>query len=358
MTAQTSVETFALADEAVTMRERVNSFDWSATPLGARENWPTELTLIVQQMLDSSFPKAVVWGEHYTTIYNDAFRPILGAKPDALGRSFADIWSEAWDTIGPIAERAYAGVPTYVEDFPLIIDRFGHEEQAWFTFCYSPLRLADGTVAGMLDTVVETTGKMRAQAQLGLINAELGHRLKNTLALVQAIAGQTLRGSADPDSLQAFSSRLAALGHAHDILLKQDWSAASLKKLVIASIEPHDALKQVAIEGPDLQTSSRAAVALSLMLHELTTNAIKYGALSTADGNVRLFWVIEDEHLILHWHEADGPEVTEPDRIGFGSRLIDMGLGGLSQVERRYDREGFTLELRAPLTEICPSDTD
>lgn len=173
---------------------------------------------MVRQILDSSFPKAVVWGNQFTTIYNDAFLPILGAKTDTRGRSFADIWSEVWDTIGPIAERAYAGIPTYIEDFPLIVERAGLGEKAWFTFCYSPLRLADGSVAGMLDTVIETTDKIHAQADLALVNQELGHRLKNTLALVQAIAAQTLKGAAQPEALRVFSRRLGALGHAASAL--------------------------------------------------------------------------------------------------------------------------------------------
>src|SRR6185503_6809392 len=122
---------------------KVREFDWGATPLGPSRDWPPELKTVVRQILESRFPAAIVWGPAYTTIYNDAFLPILGDKPEALGRSFA--------------ERAYAGEATYISDFPLVIDRYGKPEQAWFTFCYSPLRLSDGTVAGMIDTVVETT---------------------------------------------------------------------------------------------------------------------------------------------------------------------------------------------------------
>lgn len=334
------------------MRERVEQFDWSTTPLGPRADWPPELRVIVRQILDSSFPKAVVGGKQLTTIYNDAFLPMLGSKPEALGRSFADIWSEAWDVIGPIAERAFAGIPTYVEDFPLTINRSGTEEQAFFTFCYSPLRLADGSIAGMLDTVIETTDTVRAQADLALVNQELGHRLKNTLALVQAIAAQTLRDAAEPEAMECFSSRIAALGYAHDILLRQAWSSASLSQVVASSIEPHDALGQVTIEGPDIPIGSRAAVALSLMLHELATNAVKYGALSTADGAVKLSWRIEAGDLHVQWRETGGPVVSRPDRTGFGSRLIDMGLGGHGKVERQYDAHGFRLDVCTPLAEL------
>ncbi|WP_185928703.1 sensor histidine kinase [Sphingomonas sp. IC081] len=334
------------------MREQVAAFDWSTTPLGPREDWPVELRLVVQQMLDSRFPKAVIWGAGLTTLYNDAFVPILGDKPAPLGRSFADIWSEAWEIIGPIADRAFAGEPTYIEDFPLEVERFGYREQAWFTFCYSPLRLADGSIGGMLDTVVETTGKMRAQAALALANQELGHRLKNTLALVQAIARQSLRGSAEPGALDAFSSRLAAMGKAHDVLIHQDWSEASLEQVVHSSIAMHVARERVSIAGPELQIGSRAVVALTLMLHELATNAIKYGALSNETGRVGFWWELDGESLTLHWQEQGGPPVCAPQRKGFGSRLIDMGFGFRSAVEQRYEADGFSLKITAPLSEL------
>lgn len=122
------------ATTAGSMRERVAEFDWGSTPIGPRETWPVELRLAVGQILDSSFPKAIVWGPSLTTIYNDGFVPILGDKHPALGQSFADIWAEAWDEICDIAARAYAGEPTYIEDFPLVIDRNGYSEQTWFTF--------------------------------------------------------------------------------------------------------------------------------------------------------------------------------------------------------------------------------
>ncbi|MBT0671530.1 sensor histidine kinase [Novosphingobium profundi] len=335
------------------MREQVDAFDWNTTPLGPRATWPSELEIVVRQILDSSFPKAIVWGSGFTTIYNDAFVPILGEKHVALGRSFAEIWSESWSEIGPIAGRAYAGEPTYIEDFPLVINRTGQDEQAWFTFCYSPLRLADGSIRGMMDTVIETTDTVRAQASLALVNEELGHRLKNTLALVQAIASQTLRGAAEPSAIENFNHRLSALGHAHDILLQQDWASASLREIIDHSLEPHDPGSQIIRKGPNLAIGSRAAVALSLMLHELATNAAKYGALSVADGCVRLSWTIDGDHLDLRWHESDGPPVTAPTAKGFGSRLIAMGLGRSSEVELRYEATGFKLDMRTPIAKLA-----
>lgn len=346
-------EQAALSRLLPSMQERVDAFDWSTTPLGARADWPSELEVVVRQILNSRFPKAIIWGPGLTTIYNDAFVPILGDKHVALGRSFAEIWSESWSEIGPIAERAYAGVPTYIENFPLVINRTGQDEQTWFTFCYSPLRLVDGSIAGMLDTVVETTGTVRAQASLALVNQELGHRLKNTLALVQAIASQTLREAAEPVAIESFSRRLSALGHAHDILVRKDWTSASLRDVIAHSLEPHDPGGQITRSGPDFAIGSRAAVALSLMLHELATNAAKYGALSVPDGCVRLSWMIEGDDLNFHWHETDGPPVMPPVGKGFGSRLIAMGFGRSSTVEPCYAADGFRLDMRTSLADLA-----
>ncbi|NEX94236.1 sensor histidine kinase [Caulobacter sp. 17J65-9] len=334
------------------MAAKVRAFDWASTPLGPVADWPAELKTAVGFMLDSHFPKAVVWGPGLVTIYNDAFRPILGDKPEALGRSWAEIWSEVWTDIGAFTQRAFAGQATYIEDLPLTILRSDAPEQAFFTFCYGPLRLADGTVAGMMDTVMETTATVKARAQMAMLNAELGHRMKNTLALVQAIANQTLREVDPRKPVEAFSSRLTALGRAHDVLLQQDWAAASLRQVVDATLAPLDGLRQVRIEGPDLTIGSRAAVQLSLLLHELATNAAKYGALSAPDGRVRLVWSADAELLRMSWREAGGPPIGAPQRTSFGSRLIDLGLGGTGRVTRRYPESGFEADVEAPLREL------
>jgi PAS domain S-box-containing protein len=148
------------------MARLVRAHDWAATPLGAIETWPMELRSSAAFVLENRFPAALVWGPGLVTIYNDAFRPILGEKPEALGRSFADIWREAWDEIAPMVEGAFDGRSTFIEDFPLLIDRSGRPEQAYFTFSYSPVRTGDGLVAGMIDTVVETTAHVQRAAAI------------------------------------------------------------------------------------------------------------------------------------------------------------------------------------------------
>ncbi|MGL5997568.1 MAG: response regulator [Pseudomonas proteolytica] len=153
------------------MAERVRRHDWANTPLGPMDQWPDVLKTTVSLSLASHFPQAVVWGPELITLYNDAFVPILGNKPDALGQPFSAIWHEAWSQISPIADAAFAGHATFIEDFPLIVERGDAPEQAYFTFCYSPIRDACGNVVGLLDTVTETTGSVFMARRLAVLDA-------------------------------------------------------------------------------------------------------------------------------------------------------------------------------------------
>lgn len=332
------------------MARAVRAFDWAGTPLGPAAAWPLELKTAAGLLMESAFPGALVWGPQLTTLYNDAFRPILGRKPEALGRSFRDIWHEAWETIGPIAQRALAGESTFIEDFELEIERFGRPERAWFTFCYSPVRLADGSVGGMLDTVVETTATVRARQASEVMRQELGHRLKNTLAMTQSIAWHTLREAAGNDAMDAFQARLLALSRAHEILLERQHDSMEMKELADALVLLHG--DRFDAGGPTVHLDAQTAVTLSLLLHELATNAAKYGALASAAGVVDLHWSVTGEELQLQWRERGGPSVQPPRRRGFGSRLMDMGLLGSGGVERRFPTGGVEVDLRISLRDL------
>lgn len=323
------------------MAQAIRAFDWASTPLGPAERWPIELRTVVSLMLESGFPKALLWGPSLTTLYNDAFRPILGNKPEALGRSFRDIWAEAWDVLDPIAARALAGVPTFIENFELEIERSGRPETAWFTFSYHPVRMADGSVGGVMDTVVETTAMVRAQREAEMLRDELAHRLKNTLAMVQSIAARTF---SDRRGMDAFQARIRALGEAHDVLLRQSWNAVPIRQMIDTLLAPHG--DRFELGGPDVPLGPRTTVALSLVLHELATNAVKYGALSGSDGRIGLHWQMDGDELLIRWRESGGPPVTAPVQVGFGTRLIDMGLPGTGRVERRYPASGVEVDLR------------
>ena len=143
------------------MSDAVRQFDWSRTALGPAPQWQASLRIAVDMLLASKFPGCLVWGPELISIHNDAFVPLLGAKPAPLGKPLSVIWSDVWDDISALAQRAYAGEAVFMENFALDTDRNGDVERAYFTFCYSPVRDESGQVAGFLNTVFETTETVR-----------------------------------------------------------------------------------------------------------------------------------------------------------------------------------------------------
>ncbi|SNS88252.1 PAS/PAC sensor hybrid histidine kinase [Noviherbaspirillum humi] len=143
------------------MGEKIAAFDWNATPLGDMAQWPAALKTSISMVLNSRFPMYLCWGEAFISFHNDAYAPLLGVK-EALGKPFADVWPEAWDTVGPFARRALAGEATFAEDLPIVLERHGYPELTYYTFSYSPIRDENGAVGGILCTVVETTSKVTA----------------------------------------------------------------------------------------------------------------------------------------------------------------------------------------------------
>ena len=197
----------------------------------------------------------------------------------------------------------------------------------------------------------------RAETLHGLLIDELNHRVKNTLATVQSLSAQTFRSSTDLEARKKFGARLASLGSTHDILSAQKWENADIRAVVENVLEPFQgaAPRRIRIAGPELQLSARCVVMLSMALHELATNAAKYGALSTADGRVFVAWDIDnktgDKRIALRWREVGGPEVTPPTRHGFGSTLIEKGfpaqLGGHASIN--YEPTGVSATLEFPM---------
>jgi two-component sensor histidine kinase len=192
-----------------------------------------------------------------------------------------------------------------------------------------------GEVGAALDDLmaeVESRESARAQAeaQRDLLMKEMVHRIKNTLSVVQALAGQTLRGGqASPEVFASFSERIAALGRTYDVLLAGNWTAASLPEIVATTISPYQSASKTRFEinGPPVEVPGSAAMAFSMAIHELCTNAVKYGALSHENGRVTIDWTVREEagasRVSLVWAEHDGPPVMEPTRRGFGSRMIE-----------------------------------
>lgn len=202
--------------------------------------------------------------------------------------------------------------------------------------------------------------RVEADEQQRTLNRELSHRLKNTLAMVQAIASQTLRNVTDIEAAkEALAARLIALGKAHDILLAGVHESAEMEAVMRGALSIHDDRQpgRFEVAGPPVLLGSKAALALALMLHELATNAAKYGALSVPDGRVSVHWTLDPDGTAggatvrLIWSEADGPPVTPPTHKGFGSRLIERGLVGAvgGTIELDYRPTGLVCRVVAPL---------
>ncbi len=367
----------------------IRAFDWASTPLGPLETWPRSLKTISHLVVTSKQPMCFWWGPKLTELYNDAFVPMLGARADrALGRPFKEVWPDVWPDVLPLVRRALAGEGTWSEDLPLMMTRNGYPEQTYWTFSYSPLQDDDGRIAGLLNIVTETTGAVNGRAKRVLTDAardssfagaqrhiaahhveeaeqhvlqrELSHRMKNTLAMVQAIVSQSLRHAENlQQASDTIAGRLIALSHAQDILTATNWISAEVEAVVDHAVAPHrDADGRFTIAGPPARMSARQSLGLSLAVHELATNAAKYGALSTDGGSVSIGWTVnEAKDFRFVWREAGGPPVAPPVHKGFGSRLtqriVAEYFAGRAHIE--YDATGvvFTLEGRLPVDETA-----
>ena len=226
----------------------------------------------------------------------------------------------------------------------------------------APLRDGSGLVVGLVGVSVDITDRKRIEDRLQLMVNELNHRVKNTLATVQAIASQTLRGS-DAIVRRTLEGRLMALAAAHDVLTRESWEGASLDDVVAGALAPFSGREdgRFRVYGPPLRLWPRAALALAMALHELSTNALKYGALSAGSGHVAICWEIvsgANPILRLTWTEQGGPAVTPPARRGFGMRLVERSLmqdlGGTIIVSFG-DPLGVTCLVEAPIAEVVAS---
>lgn len=219
-----------------------------------------------------------------------------------------------------------------------------------------PVTDPNGRKLGYGTVTRDFRARKRAEEDMRLMNGELAHRLKNVLAVVQSVAHQTMRNAADlPSASQNLSARLVALGAATDVLTGASWRSADLRSLVEHALAPHGELgTRILLDGPAVALQPQVAVALALALHELATNAAKYGALSNDAGHVHLSWQVDgtgpDARFGLAWRERGGPPVSVPTRRGFGSTLIERSLrsyfGGTAATEFSLEGLEFRLEAR------------
>ena len=215
----------------------------------------------------------------------------------------------------------------------------------------SPLRDADGRVVGASKIARDITERKRAQERQKLVVSEMKHRIKNSLATIQAIATQTLNQHAQ--ERDAFIARLHALDRAHDLLTSESWERASLSAVVNRALEPFQEQhrRRIIIDSaPYLWLDSSKAIMIAMVVHELATNAVKYGALSNGSGQVVVTWERHSQPnlITLVWRESGGPAVNPPQEKGFGSQLIERAFGGqLGRAQLVFDPPGLlcTLEI-------------
>lgn len=220
------------------------------------------------------------------------------------------------------------------------------------------MAVPDGDAPRLIKMMRDETPQRLAEEQRILLLNELNHRIKNTLATVQAIADQTLRSNGVERAVREdLTERLIALSEAHNVLVEQSWAGADLRTVVERALAPHEHDGRLQVEGPPLRLSPQQAVAVSMVLHELATNAVKYGGLSSPDGGVGVSWNLALDgqgarHMTLLWAEHGGPPVREPGRRGFGTRLIERSFGQESGGSARLEfaPEGLRCILHLPLS--------
>ncbi|HET6805448.1 MAG TPA: HWE histidine kinase domain-containing protein [Frateuria sp.] len=240
------------------------------------------------------------------------------------------------------------------------IQRSG-DEYLWVEGSGRCQRGADGRPTYFAGLIVDVHERKLAEQQQRIMINELNHRVKNTLAIVQSLAAQSFSNA---DSVEAaaevFNARLISLSHAHDVLTREHWHSALLGDLVEQMAQSHNfrGSERFEIEGPPVRLSPQNALSFALALHELATNAIKYGALGECGGGVRIHWRVGETNgrriLHLDWIEHDGPPVQPPTHKGFGTRLIERSLNPSRNgaVSIDYRESGLTCHLAVPLPEV------
>lgn len=233
------------------------------------------------------------------------------------------------------------------------------DQPRWYDMHIEPLRDVRGAIVGLTGATVDVTDRKENEAHLRLLLRELTHRSKNLLAVIQAMARQTARHVGSTEAfLDQFSARLQALATSHDLLVQESWHGASLHELVRMQLgHLLDRFQsQVSFEGPPVLLKPEAAQGLGLGLHELSTNAVKHGALSVPDGRVEIRWqrqsADEGHGIVLTWQEKNVPDVSPPSRRGFGSTVIERHLARSldTQVELEFPPGGIRFEVVIPVT--------
>jgi two-component sensor histidine kinase len=318
----------------------------------------TERNRLVEMFMQAPGFVAILSGpSHIFQMHNAAYAQVVGhrtltglsvreALPELANQGYYEVLDEVLATGEPYEGRESMIQLQRTPDGPL--------ETVYLNFIYQPIRDGAGAIAGIFVQGHDVTDNVLAAQRQKLMIDELNHRVKNTLATVQSIAIQTARSHRDPATFaETFQSRIMALSHTHNLLTQTHWEGADLRAILQHETEAYGAFR-VSLNGPPVALEPALALSLGMILHELATNAAKYGALSKPEGRVMIDWALADQRaprLKLSWRETGGPPVTEPTRRGFGSRLIERNIRHdlAGEIDLVYAADGMIAELTVPL---------
>jgi two-component sensor histidine kinase len=258
------------------------------------------------------------------------------------------VGEKAWATFEPYFRECLAGKAI---EFELEVDLPHRAGEPQFVHCSYEPEWREEKVVGLIAAITNVTGLKRAEAAVHFLMREVNHRAKNMLSVVQAIAHQTVASSPD-DFVERFAERIQALSANQDLLVRNEWNGVEIDDLVHAQLAPFADLvgSRVAVHGPKLHLNPASAQAIGLALHELATNAGKYGALAMDTGRVDISWGIVGDAFTMSWTEREGPPVSAPERPGFGTTvmkaMMERSLGG--KVDLYYAPSGLTWRLACP----------
>lgn len=351
-----------LFDEAGAIAGAINCFQ-DISGLKRNEAEPHESERRLRALLEA-LPAAVYTTdtEGRLTFYNRAAASLWGGEPRLGTTQWCGSWRLCWPDGTPLPHDECPMAITLTQNRPIT----GAEAVAIrpdgtrvpFLAYPSPLRDASGALTGAVNMLVEISERKQAEERQKVLLDELNHRVKNTLATVQAMATQSLRNAGvSREQREAFESRLLALSRTHDQLTQERWECAELCAIIRDIFAPHRTGfgDRVRLDGALVRLSPSAALTLAMILNELATNAVKYGSLSVPNGKLDVSWGIDArrgmDSLWLDWIESDGPVVRPPACRGFGMRLLERGITRQLQgaVQTAFDPGGFRCGIQIPL---------
>lgn len=349
----TEVENLRRSRDETGVVERARSVERRSRDL-ARE--VDQLRSLLEQT--PGFMAVITGSEHRFQMTNAAYRRLLGERP-LTGRTVAEAIPEVVEQgFVDILDTVFStGEPYFGKREKVVFHDQGIREarETFLEFIFQPIRAPGGKVWGIFIQGHDVTEEVEAEERQRLLINELNHRVKNTLAVVQGLAQQSF-GKSDDGRFEIFTARLAALAGAHNLLTEATWEAADLRELLYNSLEATAGLDiaRVDFDGKPVTLPPPLALSLAMIAHELSTNAIKYGALSNTEGRIAVTWSTEsresgDSLLVVDWVEHGGPLVTPPEREGFGTRLIRRGLSGQGTCQLYYRSSGLYCRIEASL---------